>query len=42
LLLLHAGHYLALPEFRKVLLIHKVFCTGRLLLGTVRPRGDKC
>ena len=38
LLILHAGHYLALSELCEILLVHVVFWTGRPLFGAVRPR----
>ena len=38
LLFVYTAHYLALSEFREILLVHVVFWTGGLLLGAVRPR----
>jgi hypothetical protein len=37
LLLLYAGHDLALSEFRDILLVHIVFWTGNSLFGTIHP-----
>ena len=35
LLLLHAGHDLALSQFREILLVHVVFWTRNFLFGAV-------
>jgi hypothetical protein len=37
LLLLYAGHDLALSEFREILFVHVVFWTGNFLFGTIHP-----
>ena len=35
LLLLHAGHDLALSQFREILLVHVVFWTRNFLFGAI-------